>query len=67
MARLIRFEEHDSGRRGTAPDAENHGIESEAADWDEAGQMVRHYLQLAETALKKEEPMPMPVRKRRRA
>ena len=65
MARLFRLE-RNYGRRRNPPEAEYRGIESEAADWDEAGQMVKHYLQLAETALK-EEPAPVAARKRRRA
>jgi hypothetical protein len=66
VARLIRFEERNSARSSphASADRENHRIEAEAQDWDEASQMVRHYLQLAETALKEEEPAP---RKRRSA
>jgi hypothetical protein len=64
VARFIRFQERNSARGGPhAAHRENQNIEAEAEDWDEASQMVRHYLQLAETALK-EEPA---ARKRRRA
>jgi hypothetical protein len=64
VARLIRFEERNSVRSGphVSADREGRDIEAEAEDWDEASQMVRHYLTLAETALK-EEPA---SRKRRR-
>jgi hypothetical protein len=65
VARLIRFEERNPARSSPQVSAhrENHKIEAEAEDWDEASQMVRHYLQLAETALK-EQPAP---RKQRRS
>jgi hypothetical protein len=66
VARLIPFEERNSARSSTQPpdQRENKGIEAEAEDWDEASQMVRHYLKLAETALKKEEPAPRKHRRR---
>jgi hypothetical protein len=66
VTKLIRFEEHDSSRKPSASSSrgENGDIEYEAEDWDDASQMVRHYLQLAETAMKVEDPAP---RKRRRA
>jgi hypothetical protein len=66
VAHLIRFQERNSARgsRQIPADREHQKIEAEAEDWDEASQMVRHYLKLAETALKEEEPPP--ARKRRR-